>query len=232
MSENPKNLLQEYFQKRKLPLPIYDTKQTGPPHLPNFVSTVKFTLGTYTNDDQYQKIQGETRKKAVDAEKSAAEIALQEITKYKRNFIVRDNNLLTILWDLENVNAKNFFENNSLNGSGLETVAFVTKYHPQASMSYPFTKLITIDSQHRDAADMALVMYLGSSITCGRGGSYIVVTQDHFATSLHTCVAKHVDIIPYKQINKNNSGFIEPTITQAQTVNHLVQLLDKHCSKS
>lgn len=227
MSTNPKNQLQEYCQKRKVPLPVYDTKHYGPSHLPEFISTVRFKI--FNNDDVFNKVAGEKKKRAVDAEKSAAEMALLKLVKTKRKFSIRLGNPLTVLWDMENINAKEFFENNHLDGSGLEMIGFATAHHPQSLIPYPFDKTVKINSHHRDSADMALVMYLSSSIANGRGGHYIVVTKDHFAASLSECVSNN-DIVPLEEIKKNKPNFIKPYVAQAHSVDHLVNLLEEHCS--
>ncbi len=63
-----KNALQEWLQKRRLPLPVYETKIiSGEDHRPVFSSTV--TL-------QNRKIEGEKCSRKIDAEQSAASIAL------------------------------------------------------------------------------------------------------------------------------------------------------------
>lgn len=226
MSQNSKNQLQEYCQKRQLPLPVYDTKHTGPSHSPDFMSTVVFKLKR--ESDTYQRIKGEIKKKAIEAEKSAATIALMKLSDTKNKFTIKSDNQLTILWDMENVNAKEFFENNYIDGSGIKTIGFVTAHHPQSLIPYPFDKTVKINSYHRDSADMALVMYLSSSITNGRGGHYIIVTKDHFAASLNECV-KNNDIFP---LNKNieNKPNLFPYVTQARSIDHLIELLDEHCS--
>lgn len=225
MSQNPKNQLQEYCQKRRLPLPVYDTKHMGPSHSPDFVSTVVFKLKR--ESDTFQRIKGEMKKKAIDAEKSAATLALMRLSDTKNKFTIQSGNPLTILWDMENVNAKEFFENNHIDGSSLNMIGFVTAHHPQSLIQYPFDKVVKINSHHRDSADMALVMYLSSSITQGHGGDYIIVTKDHFAASLDECV-RNSDIVPGKNIREKNPEFKNPVVVQAHNVDHLIQLLNNH----
>jgi double-stranded RNA binding protein len=71
---HPKNQLQEYFQKRNLPLPIFETTNVGG----SFVSTVSYTLnGTHT-------FRGQSAHSKKTAETLAAHVALAHIEKLER----------------------------------------------------------------------------------------------------------------------------------------------------
>lgn len=71
---NPKNLLQEHFQGLGLDLPTYDTGRAGgEDHRPSWVSQVRL------HDGQYFVSEGSFTTKSA-AEKSAAKVALREIT--------------------------------------------------------------------------------------------------------------------------------------------------------
>ncbi|CAN6901530.1 unnamed protein product [Brassica oleracea] len=68
-----KSRLQEYAQKYKLPTPIYETVKEGPSHKSLFQSTV------IVDGVRYDSLPGFFNRKA--AEQSAAEVALQELSK-------------------------------------------------------------------------------------------------------------------------------------------------------
>lgn len=61
-----KNLLQELTQKGGLRLPAYETKKSGPPHMPTFISTVE------VRGERFQGQEAKTKRLAeVDAAKAA-----------------------------------------------------------------------------------------------------------------------------------------------------------------
>ncbi|XP_050214748.1 double-stranded RNA-binding protein 1-like [Mercurialis annua] len=68
-----KSRLQEYAQKKGLATPVYETIKEGPSHEPFFRSTV------IVNEARYVSLPGFYNRKA--AEQSAAEVALQELSK-------------------------------------------------------------------------------------------------------------------------------------------------------
>jgi ribonuclease III len=71
--QNSKGLLQEYFQKRGEPLPLYtETERTGPDHNPRFVVRVTIPDGRSFES---------TGPSLADAEKSAARQALEQLEK-------------------------------------------------------------------------------------------------------------------------------------------------------
>lgn len=71
---NPKNSLQEYCQKRGLPLPTYECMQNGPSHSPEFLATA--TVIAEGQAITTRSVSGKTRK---EAEMLAAQELLQSI---------------------------------------------------------------------------------------------------------------------------------------------------------
>lgn len=67
-----KNQLQNYAQKRNLPLPDYSTEREGPPHASRFKSKVTFDGKTYVSPEFSPTLK--------EAEHAAAKVALESLS--------------------------------------------------------------------------------------------------------------------------------------------------------
>lgn len=181
-----KNKLQEFCQKKRLDLPIYNTiRLESKDHKPRFVSNVKINLNNI-------EVNGKVKNKKKDAEISAAEHCLNRLEKYlklqKKDIFPKHET--HILVDLENIklgdlrdryNFKNvmfhiFAVENSSCLSTLKSDDYI--YH-------------TVKSTKRDAADVLLIMFVSKILD--KNINLIILTQDHFGSALMDCIdqSKH-----------------------------------------
>jgi len=176
---NYKNLLQEYFQKKKLPIPQYESFRVGGTDtLPEWQSTVII----YDNT----KYMGEKCLKKTAAENSAAFIALKLIEKqevinpydYKVN--------TAILIDIENL--PKFYEeipSYDLSNQNLTVYGFIGQYHPLSPKinNYKMIKVIS-PSTRPDGTDTCMQVYTGMLLMLEKHEHYIIATKDHFGSAL------------------------------------------------
>lgn len=180
-----KNTLQEYFQKRKQNLPVYDTyRDGGSAHSPLFVS--KLTL----DDGQVFNGTGQNKKKA---ELDAAILALQSLNLYNNTDKADESNTKSqkctfntktaILLDLENIAGEVQKYKNLQYTNDIDIFGFVSSNHPLAKSDLEPIKKFVVKSDEADAADIALAVKFGQILFYGYQ-KHIIVTSDHFASSL------------------------------------------------
>lgn len=188
-----KNKLQEYYQKRGLNLPVYDTKRHGgKDHHPLWISTVN------VGDNEFSS---KPHKKKGKAEQEAAELALQfisgknekivQVETKEEIFFLHPNWKEKLSWcnkifliDLENCPhaAKLNCPDSTL------MIGVVGHCHPLATQSLPFAKSV-INSAMKDAADHALtflVGYLSTDLT--NSHEVYIVSRDHYAEITVACL--------------------------------------------
>ena len=176
-----KNQLQEYYQKLHLEAPSYNTEQCGGKlNAPLWRSTV--TL--------YDKsiFVGNVQKKKTDAEKSAAFVALSTLLlKPIQNFTERDYIKKTaILIDVENM--PKFFNEipiPDLNHPNLVVYGFIGMHHTLVDkINHPKMIKIVSPSTRADGTDTCMQVYVGMLLTQCIYNEYIIVTRDHFGSTL------------------------------------------------
>lgn len=184
-----KNILQELYQKQKLPLPKYETVRLGGrDHRPVFVSKITLFDGQIVEGDQ------ETTKRS--SELNAAEKALQLVNPVK-NIEPRDFNLkrrVGIFIDIEN---KPIIED-ILNIVGVSTkihiYAFASEEHPSLikvknkDFDMENFQLIEVPTTRKDGADIGLMLFVGGLLFKKSYKDFIIVTGDHYGDALADCV--------------------------------------------
>lgn len=187
-----KNKLQEYFQKRNLPVPVYDTQKVGgQPHNPEWVSTVVIDSKRYSSNTQSKKIL---------AEQDVAEMILcmlenEEVKTSKKEiepltFIepsvldeIKDRKKI-ILVDLENCpQASEVIEI----PKDTVIIGVIGHCHNLAQRSLPFYKCV-IPSAMKDAADHALTFLAGYISRNIEGQDIYLVSRDHYAEITTLCL--------------------------------------------
>jgi hypothetical protein len=177
--KNYKNILQEYYQKKKSHLPQYDTTRVGGSDtLPKWQSIVTCDNISYL---------GDICPKKTAAENSAAFIALKAINSIEKPITPNDFNVSTaILIDIENL--PKFFEeipDCDLNNQNLTVYGFIGQYHP-LSTKYGDKKIIKVlsPSTRQDGTDTCIQVYAGILLALEKYEHYIIATKDHFGSSL------------------------------------------------
>ena len=190
-----KNLLQEYFQKQKLILPVYETvKCGGSDHLPLWKSTVILCDGT--------SFTGKTYNSKITAEGDAAEKAYKnivkgsnldtvlEVTSEKVKFDSKvtlnnvSNNLsknACLLVDLENL--PNFVH--ELKIKNITVYGFIGKFHHMCDKPLPKDVIkIVSDSTRPNGSDSMIQLYVGYLLSLNKFDEFIIATRDKFGYSL------------------------------------------------
>ena len=177
-----KNLLQEFCQERKIPLPKYTTeKLESPAHLPEFISQVEIDGMKYHSDKSYSS------KRA--AELSVAGVALASIqTKTEENKKIYQGESVAILVDLENQPSivDKLVQKVNLNESNLEILVFVSGNSHLIDKEWESKKIIKcmIPSVRSDAADTYMIFKVGQLVQQKAYTKFIIVSRDHFAKTL------------------------------------------------
>jgi hypothetical protein len=185
--KNYKNILQEYYQKKKLPLPQYDTTRVGGSDTsPKWQSIVNCDNIAYLGDICQEKTA---------AENSAAFLAFKAINSIEKTTATpTDFNVSTaILIDIENL--PKFFEeipDCDLNNENLTVYGFIGQYHP-LSTKYEDKKMIKIlsPSTRQDGTDTCIQVYTGILLALEKYEHYIIATKDHFGSSLVEMINSH-----------------------------------------
>lgn len=177
MSFNVKGLLQEHCQKRKVANPIYERARVGgEDHEPLWISTVTVDQLSFTGDVQKSKIL---------ADQAAADIALaslQESERTRATSKILDESTV-VLVDVENL--PKFIDELKSEVSKCNVIAFVGEHHPLAEKTFPSNVLvIKTDSTRKDATDTCMQVYVGCLLAKNTYENYIIVTRDHFGSSL------------------------------------------------
>lgn len=192
MNTSPKNLLQQFYQKYKLPIPLYFTSKIGgEEHTPIFISNITLHTGKSFKSDPCPS------KK--DAEMNLASKCLDYIqTLSIRKQVICTTHPLSIfiLIDAENVPFQRLLDNYTFDNS-IIPILFLSKYHHLSEKSFPYN-IQLIDSSRKDACDIAISLYTYTLLrqTCVPD-HIIVVTKDHFASTLS-------DLIQSKYLLQNN----------------------------
>lgn len=198
-----KNQLQEFCQKHKLCLPIYNTMSNKD----GFKSEVTIV---YNNKQYITDGTSRTKKKA---EMNAAQTMISIIDDIVNEHSTYYNYSggVTVLVDMENVHMGNFFVHNKF-GSEFKFIGFATENHPSIKVAPPeLNEILTINSDRKDACDILMIGYAAREID-NIDGDIIILTKDHFGPGL-------VDYLG--MISKNN-------IINIKTVESLELYLSKY----
>lgn len=175
MSESHKNILQEHFQKLHLPLPKYAT--TGEPG--SWTSTVFFLL-----EGREYSVKGKECNSKKLAEQTAAMEAYNSIKKdnpVKASKWRKSYYETAIIVDVEN---KPIVNKLAEIYPSVDIYAFVGKYHPLASTTYPKNVSVILSNSTRpDGTDSCIQIHLGMFMYTRLYSYYIIVSQDKFAFS-------------------------------------------------
>lgn len=168
-----KNKLQEYYQKRGLPLPTYQSSVSGPSHAPQWISKVSHGDGLIAK--------GQPSSSRVNSEQSAAEAALDQISEKREKLKIDKSTVLLV--DIENLQTliDQLLEYDL--PDDLEIYGFVSEHHHLAEKEFSVNKVI-VPSSHRDAVDTCIQIYTGIFLMEGKYDHYLIATRDHFASSL------------------------------------------------
>lgn len=199
-----KNALQEYYQKKKEPQPIYDTKRIGgTDHEPDWITIL--TLPTEKKTFQGTK-------------KSTKSESQQEVADMAINFLHKRSQ--------EPSKTLNFIENKDIgifiDGDNLPTVfdslaelklpknihihLFVNQGHNLATKEIPKRiQRVIVPVGHRDVADTIMTLHMGAYLFDKTYDKYIIVSKDHFAVVI-------VDAINAKTKDNKNVYLWDPSV--------------------
>ncbi|MCA9330002.1 hypothetical protein KDA11_05110 [Candidatus Saccharibacteria bacterium] len=176
-----KNSLQEYCQKRQMPLPLYSVWQTA---------DNMFQASVNLEDMVFWS--GHCRRKK-DAELDAAARALGAIEAKPvptQTVEVSEGNYLII--DLENVGPKRANEMLA-KYRGINIYVFASKNHPTWNKfaAEHVTRIETIPGR-RDGADVQIAFHMGYLVhEVPPSSHFIIWTADHFGFALAECIRAH-----------------------------------------
>ena len=176
MSDIPaRNQLQEYCQKNKHPLPIYETTRTGGfDHAPLFISMVTVQGSSFCG------YEAETKSKA---ESSAALVALN----HKSKKVSKESPVFTkktaLLVDVENL--QKFIDELSGPIDNLTVYAFVGEHHCLVDKELPPDVIRVISPSTRpDGTDTCMQVYIGALLGQETYEEYIIATRDHYGSAV------------------------------------------------
>ena len=176
-----KNQLQEYYQKLHLDVPSYSTEAYGGK------SNAPFWRSTVTLYDKSIFV-GNVQKTKINAEKSAAFIALSTLLLKPIKSIIEHQyiNKTVMLIDVENM--PKFFNEipiHDLNNPNLTVYGFIGMHHSLVDkMNHPKMIKIISPSTRADGTDTCMQVYVGMLLTRALYDHYIIVTRDHFGYAL------------------------------------------------
>jgi len=196
-----KNTLQEYYQKKRSSLPVYNSfRKGGLDHNPKFISTLTLPDG--------KKFQAEGSSKK-DAETKVARKAVLTLFPPQKKVQKRiwrkppkNGKRTCILVDLEN---KHKMVENILDRFGsiyIDIIVFASTDHPsllklRESCERDRVKIVEIPCRRKDGADIGLTLYVGDMLHKDEYDTIIIVTEDHFGDTLAECVTRGYDICGY-----------------------------------
>lgn len=170
-----KNQLQEFCQKHKLRLPIYNTIFVKD----GFRSDVTIV---YNNKKYITDGTSVTKKKAEMNAASAMLNIIDDIVNEHSNYYASDKQI-TVLVDMENVHMGNFFIHNKF-GPMFKFVGFATENHPSIKVApSELNEILTINSDRKDACDILMIGYAAREVD-NILGDIIILTKDHFGPGL------------------------------------------------
>ena len=189
-----KNVLQEYYQKRKLSLPKYVTSRVGgTDNDPQWLSIVTLHDGT--------KYTGNVCSKLKTSEFSVASIALADIHKSTKIAInkkeeiceeiddivlFKANKRAVLIVDLENLHKiLDLITDRELNDNDLTIYAFVREHHDLVDKS--FTKEIikvVSPSTCPDGTDTCIQIHIGIFLSNDLYDNYFIATRAKFGSNL------------------------------------------------
>jgi len=191
-----KNELQEYFQKRKLAPPKYQTHPCGgPPHNLQWKSVVTLADGSkYESAVSTSKIAAEisAATKALPVVRASAPVTVEETAPTKAETALPNPKIVTIvkelgvLIDVENLpNAVDEIISR-VHCDQVHIYAFVGRMHPSAKKTWnsSMVEKIVVPTFEKDAADSCMQIYVGAFLLDQTFDEYVILTKDHYGQSL------------------------------------------------
>ena len=182
-----KNALQEYCQKSKLPLPRYETNKV---ECGDGNSYMWMTTLYISEELRVEPIRGGIEKTKVEAEQSAARLALQFLdvkeAAIPKLVVLRSTAIL-----IDGENCPRAYESLLRElGDGYTIYTFASAGHPALSRTNRGSSdlLIAVPSSRKDAVDISMSIHLGMYIAQGSFSRYIIITKDHFGACIPECV--------------------------------------------
>jgi hypothetical protein len=183
--ENHKSLLNNYLQKKNMPLPIYNNIRVGgSDHDPLWKTIIYFS--------ETLQFQGSHEKCKKNSESVAASRALLYFTTNERSLTTiveeeeeEEEERIGLFIDMENM--PNFLSQiKEETRSRLTTIfVFVGEHHPKATIKYPeYVTLIISPSTRTDGTDTCMQVFIGLLLKEKAYDEYIIVTRDHFGGAL------------------------------------------------
>lgn len=203
-----KNDLQEYFQKRSLSCPKYETEKIGgSDHQPLFQSTVSFSIF-----NKNYIVKGEVSSNKKTAEMSAAEKALINVQEKQKIINKKQlNTKICLVVDLEN---KPVFGDVHCNYENLTTIGVCSRNCTVKNV--PFQKIV-VESLSKDSADTAIILLIAKMILKNDFQTIIILTKDHFGKNVEDCIK-----------SKSLSDFNHATVHHAISSEEVEQFLDQY----
>lgn len=185
---NSKNRLQEYFQKKRSPVPKYSTIKHGSGQQISWTSTV-----TLCDGHQYDSDTTKLYATKVSAEISAAQRALSSLTDSSElineilNFSISKITIKTaLLVDVENL--PNFIDEipkHEFYNDMITVYAFIGQHHCLIDKPYPSNTIkIVSPSTRPDGTDTCMQIYVGVLLSKEIYDNYLVATRDHYGSAL------------------------------------------------
>lgn len=179
-----KNQLQEFFQKRRLPLPIYNIIRVGgTDHEPLWQATV-----CYNNGDGDKIIKGEIFPSKAQATMAVAEQVLKSLNTSNSVKIISPPRTVLFV-DVENM--PNFIDEVQKQIDKITIYAFIGHHHCLATKEWPSSNVINSNvikilahSTRPDGTDTAMQVYVGYYLAQNLYDRYYIATRDHYGSTL------------------------------------------------
>lgn len=193
MDHKSKNILQEYFQIRHLPLPKYHTvRYGGSDHQPLWRSKIIF-WNNQTREDQ--EIIGDVAGSKIKAEISVAHILLHLLSQNKIlysnplispeniNKKIKVNERTALFVDVENL--PKFAEEASATTENITIYAFIGYHHCLSEKVFPDNIIKVLSPSTRsDGSDTCMQVHIGFLLSQNKYDTYLIATRDHYGSAL------------------------------------------------
>jgi hypothetical protein len=199
-----KNELQEYFQKRRIVLPVYKTNRVGgPDHQPVWIAQITIADGRiFMSSPNISKKAAELEAARIAFEEIETDPVLIEKPQPRWKFDFNDQKVV-ILIDVENQPSALSELVDTVYSTGVNFYAFYSKGHPLGRkisgseyISDSRVTIVEVPSTRSDGADVGLMIVIGAMIEISPYTVFIIISNDHFAEAAADVIRNYNVMFP------------------------------------